>query len=219
MNIEQARINMIENQIRAGGVRSQDVLDLFAAVKREHFVPNAYRNLAFSEIEIPLPYGENMLTPRMEGLILEAIAVRRQERVLEIGAGSGHMAALLAQKALHVTTVEIEPLLKERAEKNLDDYGIFNVDVMLGNGAQGWDDADNALYDAIVISGSLPELPDAFLRKLAPGGRLFAFIGDTPFIKAQLVRRPAHAGFETITLFETTVRPLHGQAMTSRFHF
>lgn len=219
MNIEKARLHMIENQIRAGGVRSQDILDLFAVVKREHFVPDAYRNLAFSEMEIPLPCGENMLTPLTEGLILEAVAAKRQDQVLEIGSGSGYMAALLAQRALHVTTVEIAPALKELAESNLNDTAIFNVDVVLGNGAQGWEENDETLYDAIVISGSLSALPDSFLRKLGPNGRLVAFIGTAPCIKALLVRRISHSKFETTSLFETTVKPLLGQAISSRFQF
>jgi protein-L-isoaspartate(D-aspartate) O-methyltransferase len=219
MNIEKARINMIESQIRAGGVHSRQVLDLFEVVKREHFAPSAYRSLAFSDMEIPLLHGENMLTPRMEGLVLEAAAVKRQDRILEIGSGSGYMAALLAQRALQVTTVEIEPELKALAEKNLNDFGIFNVDVMLGNGAQGWEDGDETYYDVIVISGSLRALPDAFLRKLGPDGRLVAFIGEAPFIKAQLIRRRSHSEFDTTVLFETTVKPLLGQAPSSLFRF
>jgi len=129
------------------------------------------------------------------------------------------MAALLAQRALQVTTVEIEPELKALAEKNLNDFGIFNVDVMLGNGAQGWEDGDETYYDVIVISGSLRALPDAFLRKLGPDGRLVAFIGEAPFIKAQLIRRRSHSEFDTTVLFETTVKPLLGQAPSSLFRF
>jgi len=219
MDIETARLNMIENQIRAGGVLSQEILDLFRAVKRERFVPDALRSFAFSDVEIPLPCGENMLSPRTEGLILAAVSITNQDRVLEIGSGSGHMAALLAQKALAVTTVEIEPELKTFAERNLNESGIFNVDAILGNGATGWDEDGETLFDVIVISGSLESLPDAFLRKLAPGGRLVAFIGECPFIKAQLTRRTSHSGFEKSILFETAVRPLRDQIKLSGFQF
>lgn len=219
MNIELARQNMIENQLRAGGVRSQEVLDLFSIVMRECFVPSNYEHLAFAEIEVPLPLGENMLTPRTEGLILQAAAIRPRDRVLEIGTGSGFMAALLAQKAQHVTSVEIEPSLKALAEKNLAKAGIVNVDVVLGNGAEGWPAHDKKPYDVIVISGSLPKLPDDFLRQLAPAGRLTAFIGGSVFHHAQLVRRASNDRFETTTLFETTVKPLRGQTLSARFQF
>ena len=127
MNIEKARFNMIEQQIRPWDVLDLDVLELLVVVKREAFVPLAYRALAFADSEIPLPQGENMMTPKLEARIMQELAVQKHENVLEIGAGSGYMAALLAHKARHVTTVEIEPELKAMAEKNLADYGISNV--------------------------------------------------------------------------------------------
>src|SRR6185312_7350429 len=136
MNIEQARFNMIEQQIRTWDVLDQDVLDLLSVVKREAFVPEAYRSLAFMDTEIPLPGGENMLPPRLEARLLQEAEAKKHENVLEIGAGSGYMAALLAARARHVTTVEIEPALKSLAEKNLADYGVKNVSVELGDGAQ-----------------------------------------------------------------------------------
>lgn len=145
MNIEQARFNMIEQQIRPWNVLAQDVLDLLMVVKREEFVPAAYRSLAFFDTEIPLPGGENMLAPKIEARMLQEANVKKHEYVLEIGAGSGYMAALLAHKARHVTTVEISPELKALAEQNLSDYGVANVDVHLGNGAQGWTGADGRL--------------------------------------------------------------------------
>ena len=208
MNVEQARSNMIEQQIRAGGaVRDQDVLELLEVVKREHFVPPAYANFAFAEMEIPLPCGENMFTPTVEARILEAVAVKRHEHVLEIGAGSGYMAALLAHRARHVTTVEIEPELKALAESNLAAYDIANVDVELGNGAQGWGVADEE-YDVIVISGSLPVLPDIFLRQISVGGRIAAIIGEAPFMVVQIITRTSEAVYDTVSLFETDVKPL-----------
>lgn len=219
MNIELALHNMIENQLRAGGVRSQEVLELFSIVRRDRFVPSVYEHLAFAEIEVPLPLGENMLTPLTEGLILQAAAIRPRDRVLEIGTGSGFMAALLAQKAQHVISVEIEPSLKALAESNLAKAGIVNVDVVLGNGAEGWAAHDKKPYDVIVISGSLPKLPDNFLSQLAPSGRLTAFIGESVFQHAQLVRRSSNDQFETTTLFETAVKPLREQTLSARFQF
>src|SRR6478672_12816263 len=157
MNIEKARFNMIEQQIRTWDVLEPDVLELLLVVKREAFVPDERKSLAFIDTEIPLPCGASMFTPKMEARILQEVAPRKHEHVLEIGAGSGYMAALLAHKARQVTTVEIEPELKALAEKNLANYGVGNVEVALGNGARGWNPP--AQYDVIVISGSLPVLP------------------------------------------------------------
>ncbi|MEN9868200.1 MAG: hypothetical protein RL748_3790, partial [Pseudomonadota bacterium] len=162
MNIEQARFNMIEQQIRPWNVLEQDVLSLLSLVKREQFVPAAYKNLAFVDTEIPLPNHEVMLAPKVEARLLQAVAVKKHEQVLEIGTGSGYMAALLAHQGRYVTTVEIDPELKAMAEKNLAAHGVSNASVALGNGAQGWATGMEP-YDVIVISGALPVLPDSFL--------------------------------------------------------
>ncbi len=219
MNIEQARANMIAQQICVGGgVRAQEVLDLLEVVKREHFVPSAFTGFAFADIEIPLPCGENMLKPTIEARILESVAIRQHESVLEIGTGSGYMAALLAHRARFVTTVEIEPALKDLAEKNLADYALANVELVLGNGAGGWGSAEEA-YDVIVISGSLPVLPGAILRQVKVGGRIAAFIGKGPTMTAQLVTRTSAAAFDTRNLFETVVKPLRGVRAGTRSIF
>lgn len=221
MNIEQARFNMIEQQIRPWDVLDQDVLDLLMVVKREAFVPAAYKSLAFMDTEIPLPCGENMLAPKLEARLLQEAAVKKHENVLEIGAGSGYMAALLAYKARHVTTVEIEPALKAMAEKNLADYGITNASVALGDGAQGWVGSGNnsAPYDVIVISGSLPVLPDAFLQQIKVGGRILAIIGDAPVMSAEIVTRVSDVAYNTVKLFETSAKPLRNALTPSHFKF
>jgi protein-L-isoaspartate(D-aspartate) O-methyltransferase len=221
MNIEQARFNMIEQQIRTWDVLDTEVLDLLHVVRREAFVPEACRSLAFVDTEIPLPGGENMLPPKFEARVLQEVAPRKHETVLEIGAGTGYMAALLAHRALHVTTVEISPELKAMAEKNLADYGVGNVDVVLGNGASGWEGSGQftAPYDVIVISGSLPVLPDAFLRQLKVGGRLLCIIGGRPVMEARLITRTSETGYHTRTLFETSVTPLRQAAHSSHFKF
>lgn len=221
MNIEQARFNMIEQQIRPWDVLDQDVLDLLMIVKREAFVPAAYKSLAFMDTEIPLPCGENMLAPKLEARLLQEAAVKKHENVLEIGAGSGYMAALLAYKARHVTTVEIEPALKAMAEKNLADYGITNASVALGDGAQGWVGSGNnsAPYDVIVISGSLPVLPDAFLQQIKVGGRILAIIGDAPVMSAEIVTRVSDVAYNTVKLFETSAKPLRNALTPSHFKF
>lgn len=221
MNIEQARFNMIEQQIRTWDVLDTEILDLLHVVRREAFVPEAVRSLAFVDTEIPLPGGENMLPPKFEARVLQEVAPRKHETVLEIGAGSGYMAALLAHRALHVTSVEISPELKAMAEKNLADYGVGNVDVALGNGAFGWEGSGQftAPYDVIVISGSLPVLPDAFLRQLKIGGRLLCVIGERPVMQARLITRTSETGYHTRNLFETSVTPLRQAVHASHFKF
>ncbi|HZW14057.1 MAG TPA: protein-L-isoaspartate O-methyltransferase [Noviherbaspirillum sp.] len=218
MNIEKARFNMIEQQIRPWDVLDMEVLDLLFVVKRENFVPEAYKNLAFMDTEIPLPGGECMFTPKLEARILQDVELKKHENVLEIGAGSGYMAALLAHRARHVTTVEIDPTLKAFAEKNLSANGVTNVDVVLGNGAQGWGGAD-AQYDVIVISGSLPVLPDTFLQQLKVGGRIFAILGEAPVMQAQIITRVSETAFSTVKTFETNVKPLHAALTPSHFVF
>ncbi|HEX7642291.1 MAG TPA: protein-L-isoaspartate O-methyltransferase [Burkholderiaceae bacterium] len=216
MNIEKARFNMIEQQIRPWDVLDQDVLDLLVVVKREQFVPQAYKDLAFFDTEIPLPGGENMLTPKFEARLLQEAKIKKHETALEIGAGSGYMAALLAHRARHVTTVEILPELKELAAKNLAAYGVTNVDVVEGDGAHGW---GSEAYDVIVISGSLPVLPEAFLKQLKVGGRLLAVIGEEPVMSAQCITRVSDSVFETVKLFETCIKPLQHAAAPSHFQF
>ena len=221
MNIEQARFNMIEQQIRTWDVLDTEILDLLQVVRREAFVPEAYRSLAFVDTDIPLPGGENMLPPKFEARMVQEAAARKHETVLEIGTGSGYMAALLAHRALHVTTVEISPALKAMAERNLAAYGVDNVEVALGNGAAGWEGSGQfaAPYDVIVISGSLPVLPDAFLRQLKVGARLLCVVGEAPVMQAQLITRTSEAGFNTRNLFETSVTPLRFAAQPSHFKF
>jgi protein-L-isoaspartate(D-aspartate) O-methyltransferase len=221
MNIDQARFNMIEQQIRPWDVLSQDILDLLFVVKREEFVPPAYKDLAFFDTEIPLPCGENMLAPKFEARVLQEANIKKHENVLEIGTGSGYMAALLAHRARHVTTLEIEPTLKALAERNLSAYGVTNVDVVLADGAQGWsgDNHDSGPFDVIVISGSLPVLPDTFLQQIKIGGRLLVTIGDAPLMSAQVITRISELVFETVKPFETYIKPLRHALTPSHFKF
>lgn len=221
MNIEQARFLMIEQQIRTWDVLDPQILELLVIVKREAFVPAAYKSMAFMDMEIPLPCGENMLTPKIEARLVQEAAVKKHEHVLEIGAGSGYMAALLAHKARHVTTVEIEPELQKLAQKNLSDYGVTNVDVALGDGARGWQGSgsNSAPYDVIMISGSLPVLPDAFLQQIKVGGRILAIIGEAPVMSAQVITRVSDVGYDTVKIFETNLKPLRNAVVPSHFKF
>jgi protein-L-isoaspartate(D-aspartate) O-methyltransferase len=217
MNIEQARFNMIEQQIRPWNVLDQDVLDLLVVVKREQFVPAAYKSLAFVDTEIPLPAGESMFTPKLEARLLQEVMLKKHENVLEIGAGSGYMAALLAHKGRHVTSIEIVPELKALAEKNLANAGVTNVTVELGNGAEGW--TKGAPFDVIVISGALEVLPDAFLKQIKVGGRIAVILGEAPVMSAEIITRVSDVAYDTVKVFETNVKPLVAAAKPSHFTF
>jgi len=217
MDLEKARFNMIEQQIRPWDVLDQEILDLLAVVKREQFVPTPYAALAFVDMEIPLPAGQNMLPPRVEARILQELNVRKHENVLEIGAGSGYMAALLAHRARHVLTVDILPELATLARQTLAAAGVTNVDVAEGNAAEGW--ASAAPYDVICISGSLPVLPQSILSQIKVGGRIAAFVGTLPVMEARLITRVSETEYQTVDLFETAVKPLIGAAEPSRFKF
>jgi len=217
MNIEQARFNMIEQQIRPWDVLDPRVLDLLFVVKREDFTPPAYRSLAFADMEIPLGEGQCMLAPRMEAKLLQELGLRDSDKVLEIGAGSGYMAALLAARAEQVTSIEIRPALAEQARRNLAAAGINNVRVETGDGANGW--AAGAPYDVIVVSGSVPELPDVLLGQLRLGGRLAAIVGSAPVMEAVLITCTGEGIYNRVNLFETVVAPLDGIAARPAFAF
>ena len=217
MNFEQARFNMIEQQIRPWEVLDQGVLSLLALVRREDFVPPAYRALAFFDTEVPLPEGQAMLAPRVEARLLQALNVARHERVLEIGAGSGFMAALLAHKAQHVVTLEIRPALAAMATANLRCAGIANASVLEADGSAGL--AAQAPFDAILLSGSVAAVPQALLDQLKPGGRLLAIVGDEPVMCATLFTRVAERQFKREALFDTVAPRLQGFAESPRFAF
>jgi len=217
MNLEQARHNMVEQQIRTWEVLDQDVLDLLYAVPREDFVPSACRNIAFSDLEIPLGEGERMWPPKLEARVLQELAVQRSERVLEVGTGSGYLTALLAHRAAQVYTVEIRPALAEFGRANLARHGRNNVIAEVGDGALGY--PNWAPYDVIVLTGSTPLVPQSLLDSLAPGGRLFAVVGDAPAMAARIFACVAPGAIRTMDLFETVVAPLANCAQPSRFTF
>ena len=217
MNLEQARHNMVEQQIRTWEVLDQDVLDLLYAVPREDFVPPACRNIAFSDLEIPLGEGERMWPPKLEARVLQELAVQRSERVLEVGTGSGYLTALLAHRASQVYTVEIRPALAEFGRANLARHGRDNVIAEVGDGALGY--PNWAPYDVIVLTGSTPLVPQSLLDSLAPGGRLFAVVGDAPAMAARIFTRVAPGATRTMDLFETVIAPLANCAQPSRFTF
>ena len=217
MNLEQARFNMIEQQIRPWEVLDQAVLSLLAAVRREDFVPPAYRALAFVDTEVPLPEGQCMLAPKVEARLLQDLHVGRHECVLEVGAGSGFMAALLAHRAQRVTTLESRPVLAAMARANLQRAGVANVDVREADGAKGW--PAESPFDVILLSGSVPAVPQALLDQLKVGGRLAAIEGQEPVMRAVLFTKVAERQFRRVELFDTVAPRLDGFAEPSRFSF
>ena len=217
MNFEKARFNMVEQQIRPWEVLDFDVLDLLMSVRREEFVPEAYKSLALSEAEIPLGHGASMLIPVIEGKILQAIQVKRSDKVLEVGAGSGYFAALLAARADWVRTVEIDPALVTMAHENLKRYGVENVIVEEGDAVRGW--PGNAPYDLIVVSGGVPFIPETLLQQIKVGGRLFAFVGEPQLMTATLVTQVSEGNFRTESLFENAVPMMRNAPQKSQFKF
>ena len=223
--VAQARFNMIEQQIRPWNVLDPEVLDLLAVVRREDFVPPAYRGMAFMDIEVPLSgsdaedavrRGHSMLQPRVEARILQDLQLKPTDRVLEIGAGSGYMAALLAHRAERVVSLEIAPELADMARENLRDAGIQNADVREADGAQG--SLPDGPFDVIVLSGSVAEVPSALLSQLRDGGRLGAIVGNDPVMRFTLVRRTGDR-FETTSPWDTIAPRLVGFPEPSGFTF
>jgi protein-L-isoaspartate(D-aspartate) O-methyltransferase len=226
-DFEQARFNMIEQQIRPWEVLDPNVLKLLSVVKREDFVPAEYKELAFADLELPIacadPHSglhnpcQTMLSPKIEARLLQEAGIKKSDTVLEVGTGSGYMAALLASQADYVYSVEIDSALAEQAKTALQHAGMVNVSVEVGDGSRGW--AAHAPYDVIVISGSLPLLPDAFLQQLKVGGRLVGIIGEEPVMEAKLIIRSGENSFNSINLFETAAVPLLNAVQSKRFVF
>ncbi|HPR05706.1 MAG TPA: protein-L-isoaspartate O-methyltransferase [Denitromonas sp.] len=217
MDFERARFNMVEQQVRPWDVLDQDVLESMMTVKREEFVPAAHRALAFSEAEIPLGFGQVMVSPVIEGKVLQALALKPTDSVLEIGAGSGYFAALLASRADWVRSIEIEPELAALASANLKAAGVENAVVEEGDGSDGW--PSRAPYDVIVVSGGMPELPASLKAQLKVGGRLFAFIGEAPMMVGRLVTCIGEGQYESVDVFENVVPALRNARRADAFRF
>lgn len=218
MNFEQARFNMIEQQLRPGSVLDPDVLDVLFVVKREEFAPPTYRRLAFADTQIPLggAAGACMFAPRVEALALQTLAMKKHENVLEVGTGSGYMAALLGAHADHVWSVEIDPELAATARENLRRAGVTNVAVEVGNGLAGL--PAHAPFDAIMVSGAVPAVPQVLLDQLKPGGRLFAIEGAAPAMQAVLYTRVGE-DFRRLAVFETVAPALRDVEPEPAFEF
>ena len=213
---EQARFNMIEQQIRTWEVLDPAVLDLLKAVPREAFVPERYQGLAFADLEIPLGHGQVMLSPKLEARMLQALGVKKTDSVLEIGTGSGYMTALLAKQAKEVFSVELNSELSSAAAQKLVAHGISNIILEVGDAAHGW---KNDLFDVMVLTGSVPVLPQAFEQQLRVGGRLLAVVGESPVMEAVLVTCVSAGVYRRVSLFETSIPSLLHAEQPERFSF
>ncbi len=217
MDLELARFNMIEQQIRPWDVLDANVLHLLSVVKREDFVPIAHKAMAFVDMEIPLPGGQTMLAPRVEARLLQDVAVQKHEKVLEIGAGSGYMAALLGHRAQRVITLEINPDLVALARANLQKAGIHNAEVRHADGSQGA--PVEGPFDVIVLSGSVAEMPHALLAHLKVGGRMAAIVGEPPMMRATFVTRVSDVEYRTTQPWDTLAQRLLNFPEPPRFSF
>lgn len=217
MDYEQARFNMIEQQIRPWEVLDPRVLDLMHQVKREEFTPPVYQSLAFVDMEIPLGHGETMWAPKIEAKALQALQIKPTDRVLEIGTGSGSFTALLSRLADSVVTVEIHADLRDEAERKFQAHGYANIQTRQGDGAREWN--GDGQFDVIVLTGSVPLLPESYLSRLNPGGRLFAIVGEGPAMSARLLTQMEPGVFRTDAVFETQVKALANAAVPERFVF
>ncbi|OGS98492.1 MAG: protein-L-isoaspartate O-methyltransferase [Gallionellales bacterium RIFCSPLOWO2_12_FULL_59_22] len=215
-NRELAHFNMIEQQIRPCEVLEGRILDLLKQIHRENFVPANMKELAFADLEIPLGHGVAMWQPKLEARAVQELHLTRNDRVLEVGTGSGYLTALLSALSGHVTSVEIEPELSAMAKQNLVAARRSNVTLEIGDAAHGW---GSGTYDAIVLTGSTPVLPAAFQSSLNVGGRLFAIVGDAPVMEAKLITRVAPDVFEAVNILETCVAPLRNAEQPKRFVF
>lgn len=215
--IEQARFNMIEQQVRPWDVLDQHVLDTMKTIPREHFVPERYRSLAFADTNIPLGHEQVMMAPKLEGRLLQALALAPGDRILEIGTGSGYLTACLAKLAGRVHSVDIHADFVEQARSKLAQHGIANVTLEVADAASGWSSSDG--FDAIAVTGSLPVLHQGFHHALKPGGRLFVIAGKPPIMQALLITRVREQEWNQESLFETALPALVNAPQPEAFKF
>ena len=216
MNQEQARFNMIEQQIRPWNVADDDVLKVMKQIPREHFVPDNYKRLAFADIQVPLADGQQMMEPKVEARLLQALLIKPGDRVLEVGTGSGYVTACLDWLSDEVTSIEIHAQLSQQAQQHLAAIGISDVTLLVGD---VFDTAPDQKFDVIAVTGGLPADSDYFEKMLAVGGRLFQIVGVGPAATAQLVTRVREDAFRRENLFETEIDPLENAPAVEAFVF
>ena len=217
VNLEQARFNMIEQQIRPWDVLDLRVLELLDEVRREDFVPARFHNLAYTDMAISLGEGQCMMSPKLEARIVQSLEIKNSDKVLEIGTGSGYLTALLAKLADHVYSVDINPDFTRTAGEKLAAHNIQNVTLETGDGARGWD--KHQPYDVIVLSGSLPVFDENLQHDLSVGGRLLVIVGESPTMEAVLITRLGPGEWSRESLFETDIPALINAPQAEHFNF
>ena len=217
IDFEQARLNMIEQQIRTWEVLDQDVLDLIHQVHREDFVPGNYKQLALADTNIPLANGQLMMTPKLEARLLQAVALQKNDRVLEIGTGSAYLTALIAKRVQHVDSVDIFPDFTKEATVKLENYQLENVLLHTGDALSNW--KNQTSYDVIIVTGSMSKLEQTLQAQLTESGRLFVIVGKSPVMEARLITRVGENEWSTETLFETDLPALIGAEAAAPFQF
>ncbi len=215
MNFEQARFNMIEQQIRTWEVLDQDILNLVMEVHREDFIPEEYKQLALADTQIPLAHGQITMTPKVEARLLQSVDIQTKDKVLEIGTGCAYLTALMAKMAHEVTSVDIYSVFTEQAAKKLKQYNIENVKLENGDVIKGWE--SSSPYDVIVVTGSVPLLEAHYQEQLAPKGRSFIVVGNSPVMDALLISRVGNNEWAKEILFETEITPLIGAKEAKKF--
>jgi len=217
MNFEQARLNMIEQQIRPWDVLDQRVLDLLSRIHREDFVPEEYRQLALADVQLPLLHHQCTMTPKLEARLLQALDIHKDDKVLEIGTGCAYLTALLSASARQVVSVDIYPEFTELAAGKLVKYNCQNVTLETGDAIRGW--SKQSPYDVITVTGSLPVLDPCFQEQLNEGGKLFVIVGTSPVMQAMLITRISTQEWNREILFETDLPPLIGAQTPEKFRF
>ncbi|MFM2319201.1 MAG: hypothetical protein RLZZ215_1822 [Pseudomonadota bacterium] len=219
LNLDRARNNMVEQQIRPWAVLNQTVLNTFRFLPREKFVPVQWQSLAFADTEIPLAHGEVMMFPRIEARMLQDLDVQPNDECLEIGTGSGFVTACLAHLGKHVDSVDLYADFSQQAEKHLHAIDINNFNLYIDDASYGWEGNAGKQYDVIAVTGSIPEYNTAFEQRLTVGGRLFVIVGQAPTMHAMLITREDHRQFNRQVLFETVIKALDGAEPPAKFHF
>ena len=217
MNFEQARSNMIEQQIKPWNVPNQSVLDLISEIHREDFMPDQYKRLALADTRIPLAHGQVTMTPKVEARLLQALEIKPEDEILEIGTGCAYLTALLAKSGHHVLSIDIHPEFTEEARVKLQQHDIHNVTLESGDAVHGWQ--QSSPYDVIVFTGSVPFLEDCIQQQLKPGGRLCVITGQSPAMEARLITRISENDWRDKVLFETDLPELEGAVQVEPFKF
>lgn len=217
MSNQNARINMVKQQLRTGDVLNEAILDLFEIFPRHEFVPATMKQFAYSDMQIPLAHGQRMMTPLEEGQILQALNLEGHETVLEVGTGSGYLTALLSRLCKKVISIDYHADFTNEARFKLEKYRCTNIELITGDGCRGW--LDKAPYDVIVLTGAIDALTETHRLQILPGGALIAIVGNEPVMQCRLLRLDHQGNWQEKLLFETNIPPLIDKLKPKEFVF